>query len=35
MDITGSSEQGKRFEGNYLPKVVIVVVHTKNFDNTV
>jgi hypothetical protein len=35
MDIIRSGEQQKRFEGNYLPKVVIVVVHTRNVDNTV
>lgn len=35
MDILRSVQQQKHCDGNYLPKVVVVVVHTKNFDNTV
>jgi GT2 family glycosyltransferase len=35
MDILGSVQQRKHCDGNYLPKVVVVVVHTRNFDNTV
>jgi hypothetical protein len=32
MDILRSVQQQKHCDGNYLPKVVVVVVHTKNFD---
>jgi GT2 family glycosyltransferase len=35
MDIIRSVQQQKHCDGNYLPKVVVVVVHTKNLDNTV
>lgn len=35
MDILGSARRQNRCDGNYLPKVVIVVVHTKNIENTV
>jgi len=35
MDILGSIQQPEHDCGNYLLKVVIVVVHYKNFDNTV
>jgi GT2 family glycosyltransferase len=35
MDITRHGEQQKRFESNYLPKVVIVVVHYSDLHNTV
>jgi hypothetical protein len=35
VDIIRSGEQQKRFEGDYLPKVIIIVVHCRNLDNTV
>jgi GT2 family glycosyltransferase len=35
MDILESVQQEKHFDGNYLPKAVVAVVHNRNVDNTV
>jgi GT2 family glycosyltransferase len=35
MDIFESLQQQKQCDGNYSPKVAVVVVHTENLDNTI